>query len=159
MSSVTSAVRRPIVGPILVVAGSVIFAISTFLPWVDFNIPAIHGQSVSFLREISPPDGIGRVGGWVFVFAGTLVTAKLGVLVLWGRFRGWTRALACTAVAWAFTWLGLLLASRTTLGTKQIGFWGMVAGAMLGLAGGIVVGVTAWREHDSVPNDVFTDEI
>jgi hypothetical protein len=138
-----------VLGPIITLAGIGVFAVAVFLPFYEITGPARERMTLTFLRVLVGGGGLpGGLGSWLFTIAGAAVVGGVALAVLRGR-PGWTRVLAATAAVWGLTWLGLLVSMPSGV-RREVGYWGLVLGAILGFAGGILARLSAREQRKEV---------
>ena len=133
-------VRPSRVGPVIVMLGLVVFVVGCFLPFSAITLDSADGGTASLFRllVVDRTTLLGNVGGALYLFGGAIV---VGVPTFAGIKCGcgWTRPGLFAAVgAWAATWVGSFMNGGIP-GGRVAGFWVMILGVALALAGTLKV--------------------
>jgi hypothetical protein len=141
--------RWIVFGPIITLTGLGVFAIAVFLPFYEIVGPQREQMTLTFLRVLVGGGGLpAGMGAWLFTVAGVVILGGAAIAVLQGR-PGWTRVLAATSAVWGLTWLGLLVSMPAGV-HREVGYWGLVLGAILGFAGGILARLSAREQRKEI---------
>lgn len=117
-----------------------LFVLATLLPSYTFTA---SGSGISFYDAVihfGPAGTVARAGGYLFVYAGPIILLLLAVdgLARRGRRSSRSTTFAGAGLAWGVAAIGLLLSQAQSGLGHGIGYLGMVLGASLGIAGGLL---------------------
>jgi hypothetical protein len=133
----------------IVLLGAASFVVSCFLPLQPTSNGSVDPVGVESLFQSFMNSGATAAAqaGWLaFLFAGVAVVAAVAVVGIRRDPPKWTpAALAPVAASWAFTWVGILAAQAPGTPVK-FGYWCILAGVAVAVAGTVVVLVCANRE-------------
>jgi hypothetical protein len=142
-----------VAGYAVVLLGVVGFVAGCFLPYLGGPVIPSVDTAPSLYRLVSggPGTTFERAAGVLYLFVGAAI---VGAIALWGigRPRTWTpRALVAGVAVWTLTWVGILV-SQSPFGSREFGYWVLLASLSVAAVGTIVVWVTSrGHEHEPIP--------
>lgn len=159
MSEPGSEDGRPRIGYVIVLLGTVGFAVSCFIPFLErppLLDPVFPERTLYWQYVGAQPSGYlaEQVGGFLSLFGGVATITLISVLGLRGGSQRWTPvALAAAALIWLFTWTGdLLNFSGLAPEAVEAGYWAVLASVVVVAVGTIIVIVEARGSAVARPN-------
>jgi hypothetical protein len=133
-------------GFVLALGGALVYVGATFLPYLRYSRVLFQGISGSIPAAQPLVHGLVGDGVWVSasravgIYGSALIVGGLAIAARVARRREqWAEALLGAAVAWAILRFPTNLLYRYRGGpTPQAGYWGVVVGVLLALAGAIL---------------------
>jgi hypothetical protein len=126
-----------------------------FLPFSRFVTP--DDVELSFVRliTIGRDSWSGVVGASLYFFAGLVVLAVTAIVGLLGPRPRTAPPLVAAAAVWSLTWIGVLLQSSDFApAPRLIGYWIMLIGILVVVAGTILVWFAERRASPPPPDDM-----
>lgn len=132
--------------------GTAVFVVGSFLPYIDTGqgLPfEVVARSMYRMMMTMRATAAEVIGGLLSLFGGVAVLAAIALVGLRGP-RAWTVVASVPAsVVWALSWIGSFLGASELFGRKGVGYWVMLIGVGLVLAGATMVWVSFRRAAGS----------